>query len=321
MAVSEKEIPVRFSTGEKLADSIFMLHFDIVHGCQLRCVGCPNSTLQPKVKRIDPDFFDRCLRNIDVDYVHTLRLFNFGEPLLHRRLPEILDKIPGQRWKPAFVEISTNAQFTDWDSFEEAMKLQVLNRLVVSCDGDGTPASYEALRPPSKWEKLIEFLERVRGIRDRWAPGMQLITRTIIDDKAHMAPWREVLEPRGWKPEFRGWKVLPESQKMMINRRREEGHGACLFIAKPDQFHMDWHGDINLLYVDWDGTVVPCCMHPRASVFGNLKDMTYNEILAGERRRRFKAMMESDRAAMPICNECEIGPPDAPGSSFFDQVP
>ena len=34
------------------ATSIYNLHFDIVHGCQLRCVGCPNSILQPKIKRM-----------------------------------------------------------------------------------------------------------------------------------------------------------------------------------------------------------------------------------------------------------------------------
>jgi len=67
-------------------DSIYNVHFDVVHGCQLRCVGCPNSTLKPKIKTIDPDFFGTCLRNIDVQQIHTFRLFNFGEPLLHKQL-------------------------------------------------------------------------------------------------------------------------------------------------------------------------------------------------------------------------------------------
>lgn len=45
------------------------------------------------------------------------------------------------------------------------LRLEVLTRLVVSCDGDGTPESYERLRPPSRWERLIEFLERAK-LRD-----------------------------------------------------------------------------------------------------------------------------------------------------------
>ena len=31
------------------ATSLFVAHIDVVHGCQLRYVGCPNSVLQPKV--------------------------------------------------------------------------------------------------------------------------------------------------------------------------------------------------------------------------------------------------------------------------------
>ena len=73
-----------------------------------------------------------------------LRLFNFGEPLLHHDLAGILACIPKQRWKTRFVEISTNAQFVDWPSFEEALRQRVLTQIAVSCDGDGTPAEYEA---------------------------------------------------------------------------------------------------------------------------------------------------------------------------------
>jgi len=62
---------------------LFAVHFDIVHGCQLRCVGCPNSTLEPKIHRIPVEDFALCLGNIDVERIHTLRLYNYGEPLLH----------------------------------------------------------------------------------------------------------------------------------------------------------------------------------------------------------------------------------------------
>jgi hypothetical protein len=43
------------------ASSIYNFHFDIVQGCQLRCLGCPNSTLQPKIKRMSREDFERCL--------------------------------------------------------------------------------------------------------------------------------------------------------------------------------------------------------------------------------------------------------------------
>ncbi len=167
-------------------------HFEIVRGCQLRCVGCPNSTLQPKVRRIEPADFDACLGNIDVRHIEYLRLFNFGEPLLHRELSALLECIPRQSWSVGRLEVSTNAQFVDWPDLEEAIKLRVLDNLSVSCDGDGTPEDYERLRPPSKWEKMIEFLERAKELRDRHDPSLTLMTRTVCVDPQAQARWRQL---------------------------------------------------------------------------------------------------------------------------------
>ena len=299
------------------ASSIFMLHVDIVHGCQLRCVGCPNSTIMDKVERISVADFNLILGNIDVDHVHTMRLYNYGEPLLHRDLPGIVEQIPRQRWKPSIVEITTNAQYCDWDNFEEMLKLQVVNMIVVSCDGDGTAESYERLRPPSKWSKLLEFLERTQALKEKWSPATQLYTRSIVESEQDKQAWRALVEPKGWLPRFRGWMILPEAATNPTNRQPERPQGLCFFMQNADVFTQhQWHGEINLLYVDADGTVVPCCIHPKAGVLGNLKHQTYNEILHGPQRAQFKLRMETDRASMSVCGNCEFGPAGAEGPSF-----
>lgn len=276
-------------------EAIDKLHFEIVRGCQLQCVGCPNSTLQPQVKRIAVEDFNFLLGRIDVERVAYLRLFSFGEPLLHRDLAGILECIPRQRWTTGRVEISTNAQFANWNDLEAALRTRILSHIAVSCDGDGTPEEYERLRPPSRWSKLIEFLERVYELRQRYCPAMELMTRTICTDPEAQARWRSILEPRGWTPEFRGWLYLPESQQNMTGHDISAPRRVCSFQA----VH-------NRLYVDWDGTVVPCCAHPRAGVFGNLRDNTYNEIMHARTRARFLRTMELERGSMSICNACEF---------------
>lgn len=276
-------------------ETIDKCHFEIVHGCQLRCVGCPNSTLQPKVQRIEPADFDACLRNIDVRHIEYLRLFNFGEPLLHRQLAKVLDCIPRQGWSVGRVEISTNAQFVDWADLEEAIRLRVLDNLSVSCDGDGTPEDYERLRPPSRWDRMIEFLERARALRDRHDPDLTLMTRTVCTDPKAQARWNQVLVPRGWVPEFRGWIYLPEAERNMTGRDIQAPRRICSFQAAH-----------NRLYADWDGTVIPCCVHPRAAVLGNLRESTYNAIMRSYARAAFLEQMARDRAGMPICNACEF---------------
>src|SRR5450432_4078359 len=300
---------------------LYSVHFDIVHGCQLRCVGCPNSLLEDKVHRIAVDDFARCLANIDVERIHTLRLFNYGEPLLHRKLASIVEQIPRQRWKASVVEISTNAQWVDWDELEEMIKLEVVTKLCVSCDGDGSPEQYEALRPPSKWGRLIEFLDRAVVLRDRWAPNMQLWTRTVVRTQRDIRQWDEVLRPRGWTPEYRRWMALPGAAQNMTGRAVVTPRSHCVFLAEPQAFtDHPWFGEINLLYVDADGTVVPCCMHPKAGDFGNLMTQKYSEILHGEARRKFRSDLDTRRASMSICGTCDAGPPGKEGPSFWSQL-
>ncbi len=280
------------------------IQFDIVGGCQLRCVGCPNSTLLPKVTHIDPSVFATCLRNIDVRRVKLFRLFNYGEPLLHDDLPSVFDALmtaPG--FAIRLVEISTNAQFVRWDQFENVIRRGRLNRLVVSCDGDGTPLSYERLRPPSKWVKLIDFLKKSRELRERHCPSLELMTRTVVFNLEDMARWQAVLAPLGWRPVFRRWKNLVGAAENHSGRDWRPGQGVCKFLG-PGQ-----------LYVDSDGTVVPCCAHPRAGRLGNLRTEKWSDIVIGKVRLDFIKKLQSERATMDVCGKCEFGPVDDPGPS------
>lgn len=269
--------------------------FDIVHGCQLRCVGCPNSTLKPKIRRIEVRDFQACLANVDVESIDLFRVFNFGEPLLHHDLPGILSAIGERRAvRIGMVEISTNAQHHDFDALGEGLRTGVLGRLAVSCDGEGTPEEYERLRYPSQWPKLLEFLARARELRDRHSPFTRLMTRTICTTPEGRQRWIELLRPFGWEPEFRGWLYLPGSERNMTGHDPVAPEGVCQYLRGPT------------LYVDWDGTVVPCCVHPRAGVLGNLRTQRYSEIYLGEGRSGMMAAMQRDRRGMKICGECEF---------------
>ncbi len=172
----------------------------------MRCVGCPNSTLEPKIHRIPVDEFALCLSNIDVERIHTLRLYNYGEPLLHKQLASIVAEIPKQRWKASIVEISTNAQWVDWNEFEEMMKLEVVTkRLRELRQETDRPSNTRRCATPSKWEKFIEFLERT-------LPAGPLVARhaaldTVVRTQEDMRRWDSILRPRGWTPSSgAGWR-------------------------------------------------------------------------------------------------------------------
>lgn len=274
-----------------------MVHFDIVHGCQLRCIGCPNSTILDKVSRIPVDRFARCLDNLDAERIQRFQLFNFGEPLLHDDLPQLFEVLRGHRSRIGEIEISTNAQFVRWPQLEAVIASRLLDRLVVSCDGDGTAESFERLRPPARWPVLMEFIERVAELKHRLHPGLELMTRTIVDSRAAITTWRSILQPMGWRPTFRGWKIMPDAAENPSGRSFVAGRGACTFVEPADS-----------VFIDADGTVVPCCAHPRAGDFGNLQFQKYSKILASQARAEFVADMIERREQMSICARCEYGP-------------
>ncbi len=289
------------------------VHFDIVSGCQLSCVGCPSAGLRRKVKAISLENFKRCLENIDVNSIGIFRCFNYGEPLLHNRVVEILQILKDFRLTKVIietVELSTNAQTVNWPSLEQALELGLLDRLVVSCDGDGTAASFEKLRPPARWEVLVDFLTRVGAIVNERNISVELMTRTVVENTEQCENWLNLLEPLGWRPEFRSWKYLPESPKNMTGREIVPANGICKFLETEDQ-----------LFVDSDGSVVPCCIHPRAAVLGNLQLFPLSKILVGEDRSSFLENLKYRRGSMQVCASCEFGPNSNPGPSAGNREP
>lgn len=278
---------------DRAVSVLHRLGIDVVHGCQLRCIGCPNSILRPKISFMSVTDFELIIKNVDVGYIKRLRLFNFGEPLLHPALPDILMRIRSSTNPPVrTVEIFTNAQHHDFPMLAEIFKTGVVNSFAVSCDGDGTKEEYERLRPPGKYEKLIEFLTKAKELRDRYAPNMILRTSNICETEEGRRLWIETLTPLGWTPNFRGWYHLPGSIRSRAGENSIVIKKGCFFMR--DRY----------LFVDADGTVIPCCIHPRAFVLGNLKTQKYSEILRSEARRKKLLELRTAKKKMPICGDC-----------------
>src|SRR5262249_17378717 len=128
--------PEHHSVLDQGLDRIGIFHFDIVQGCQLSCIGCPNSILHPKIEHISPELFDLCLKNVDVKNVDLLRLFNYGEPFLHPNIKGLLDVLKQQTWKANVVEISTNGMIFDEQKVRDIISSKAVTHFFVSCDGD-----------------------------------------------------------------------------------------------------------------------------------------------------------------------------------------
>ncbi len=270
-------------------------HFDIVQGCQLRCIGCPNSTVRPVIEHISPDDFHRCLANVDVSHVETLRLFNFGEAFLHPKIIELLAVLGKQKWQADRVEISTNAMIYDEKLIREILRAKLVTHLIVSCDGDGTPEEFERLRPPASWGKLLEFLKGVSMIKQELVSSIHLMTRTVCGTEEGHMRWRALLTPLGWEPEFRDWILLPNSSHRPWDRVADATHDKRIC----------WPLQGVKLFVNCHGDVIPCCAYPDMASFGNLKNEKFSSIFRNASRRQMIKTVQNGRASQRICSQCE----------------
>lgn len=271
---------------------IWILGFDIVHGCQLRCIGCPNSTLKPKIRPVTNDVFETCLNNLDVEIINSFRLFNFGEPLLHPDIPSLLTIIDRQKFIARKIEISTNAQHQNFDHLKEIFRTKLLGRMAISCDGNGTPAEYEEQRPPAKWDKLMEFMTKASEYRAKYSPETVLETTTICEDPAGMEKWHSILDPLNIVPQFRKrWNIV-DAKDFDEETDRNVKNEACIYLGT------------HRMYVDFDGTVGTCCQHPDVAVLGDLTKQTYTEIYTGAPRRKLRKAMKKNRRALRVCGVC-----------------
>ena len=254
------------------------LGIDIVDGCQLRCIGCPNSTLKKKVQFMEEDILCKCLSNIDVK-VDILRLYNFGEPLLHPKFVNITHII--NDWgKAKTVEVSTNGQFGQVES--ELFRAEI-DTLIVSCDGEGTEEDYERIRNGAKWDKLMSFLPRALSV----TPKAKHIVRGIIQTKEGKARWKSVLRNE-WKLECREWHPFPRSVENPSGKIASKSKGTCRYIRKDN------------LYVNYKGDVGPCCVYPDAINIGSLLSQKASKLV--KRKRGIKK--EMDRKREGVCLEC-----------------
>lgn len=269
---------------------------DIVRGCQLRCVGCPISGLRTKIEYMPVERFQKILSNINVSKIELLRLFNFGEPMLHPELVKLVRQIP-RHFKGIVdeVELSTNAQVLRPSDIRKIMHDGIVTRIAVSCDGDGTPEEFERLRPPAKFDKLMEFVRFVGLEKRRTQSNIELVTRTVLTGTGpDRIRWRRLMRPHGFEPLFRGRFQL--SNSVDFHRPDTIPGGLCRFLSGAKG---------KRLYVDVDGTVVPCCRHPRAFAMGNILDVPFKQLITTKTYRTKVEDLRLNRGSIPICAECE----------------
>lgn len=132
--------------------------------CNLRCPACPTGLRlgERASAAVDENLFRAVMDEVG-DYVFLLWMYNWGEPLLHRRTPELIRYAKGKDLK---VILSSNLSVRLTDDYVERLVLSGLDTLIVGLDGV-TEETYKKYRAGGNFRLVRENMMRIREAKAR----------------------------------------------------------------------------------------------------------------------------------------------------------
>jgi MoaA/NifB/PqqE/SkfB family radical SAM enzyme len=304
---------------------LIALQVEVTSRCTRRCAVCPRTALSDEWR--DGDLSDATWDRLRVDLglARHVHLQGWGEPLLHPRLPEMVDHA---KRAGCSVGLTTNGdrlpEATDW------IVGSGLDGIVVSVAGD--EATHAELRDGSR---VAEVWAAVRGLSYRRASRRRpRIQASFLATRSNVQQCPDVVRAAAEAGADEVFAVhldctptaeladlalcaagpLRPAEAAAFDRAarvaREVGIEFRAPARSPDEMLVCAAAPLRTIYVGWDGRVGPCVglvlpisgAIPRflggTSVrvvprdFGNLAELGLREILGGAPRREFLAMFE-----------------------------
>jgi radical SAM protein with 4Fe4S-binding SPASM domain len=134
-------------------------YLETTNYCNLSCTFCNRDEVVKKLKHMSLTNWKLVLEKLKDQPIKEAKLMGLGEPFLHPEFSTIC-KMFKDYFPNAFLIVATNCQYKMNDNFKESLKYIDLLYLSI----DGYKESYEKFRPPSKWSKLIAFLDEIKKV-------------------------------------------------------------------------------------------------------------------------------------------------------------
>jgi len=144
---------------------------DIVGSCNLKCISCPRGNMEDSLPNglMSLENYKAVLNKLlrELPLLGSIQLYAWGEPFLHKRLPEI---VAINREAHLLTAISTNLNVPV--DFERIL-VEKPDWIKISASGFG--ASYEITHTGGKWEKFLKNIRRLAKARDKVHPNLQIV--------------------------------------------------------------------------------------------------------------------------------------------------
>ncbi len=315
------------------------LYFEVTNRCNLPCQTCVRTFNLHEPER-DP--LPQELREAAqaLPALRRVVLHGIGEPLLNKRLPEMIRFAKAQQ---AWVLFNSNGVLLD-RTCQDALIDCGLDELRISIDA-ATPETFRRIRGAAVFERIVSNLRQFvarkaeRGVShpclSLWMVAMQgnlhelpalvdlaadigipeVYLQRLVYNGLGVAQQGESLHG---KIEGRAEEIIREAMRRGESRGvvlRASGATTPLESLQASDEPRPWarcQRPWTSTYVTAHGKVLPCCIAPfahqdfRGMILGDLKEQSLQEIWQGEPYQAFRARLQSDDPH-PCCRTCGVG--------------
>ena len=264
-------------------------YIETTNYCNLQCTFCNRHEVIGALQHMPVDKFIELMEKIKHHPINTAKLMGMGEPFMHPKFNEIC-RIFKQYFPDAFLIVATNCQYKIRPWFEDCLKH--IDMLYLSIDG--YEDTYETYRPPSKWEKLIQFLNDMKPIPRH---GCRIVCNYVVNP-GNVADIQNVYDNIVVPYELEQLRLniaqdWSEDRTMPGGYTKDQLHYLKTRWSKDIQGKSEWdYSDCfwvkNGLYVTVEGRVLACCMNTAAKSFGNIFEDSIENIHSGNEFQNVK---------------------------------
>ena len=281
-----------------------IVYIEPTNVCNCNCVICPRQSMSRATGFMPMDLFQRIVEQVRALGPSKVRLFNFGEPLLH---PKLCDMIAYCRQKDLPVHFQTNGIHLA-ESVIRSLFATGLDYLGVSVNGL-TPAEYEMIRPGFSFSAVRNNVRRVRAI------AAEIGARVHIHVNAQILKSEKERRMKDIETYVRSWSGLADSLSVSgLSFYQGIAYPIGGRLQKADLRQLPRRADSQVrctepfdrLVIKWDGRVTACCAdYDALFVVGDLETQRLPDIWNSPRMNLLRtAVRERRYNAMPHCRSC-----------------
>jgi radical SAM protein with 4Fe4S-binding SPASM domain len=274
--------------------SLRYVYLETTSYCNLNCTFCNRDEVVKNAKHMPIDKWVEIMEKLKNHPIKEAKLMGLGEPFLHPKFSQIC-KIFKEYFPKSFLITATNCQYKLNDNFKEALKY--IDLLYFSIDG--YKESYEKFRPPSKWEKLINFLDEFKNINRH---GCRVTTNYVVNQE-NIYDLTEI-DKLCKKYELEELRINIaqdwSQEKKLDNNNLTSGYSKDQIKFLQDNFKKNIKGKApwtwsdcfwvkDGLYMTVEGDLKVCAINTDTKSFGNIFNQDLNEIYDSKKYRNVQS--------------------------------